>query len=88
MTTADEPTWTGTLPAAKAVVLNVPPADARELLECLGLIVPGGHSILPDDTRNYDVEGNAPDSGSTIGWRKVAPEPRADRRFVPDGLAS
>lgn len=85
--TTDEPTWIATLPAAKAVVLNVPRAECRELLECLGLIEPGGHVVLPDDTRNYDVDSTSPD-GATTGWRQVAPEPRADRRFVPDGLAS
>jgi len=80
--------WSANRLTARAVALYArDTADALLLLEALGLIDgPDGRVILPDDTRNYDVEGTAPDSGSTIGWRKVVPEPPADRANVPVGL--
>lgn len=73
------------LTAAKVRRYAIDADDERLLLDILGIVDDCGN-VLPDDVRNYDVEGNAPDSGSTIGWRRVVPEPPTDRRHVPAGL--
>jgi hypothetical protein len=66
---------------------HTPAADARELLEMCGLIEPGGHEILPDDTTTYSVG-----FGTTIPGTKSAnptsPLAFADHGRRPEGMTT
>jgi hypothetical protein len=51
--------WSANRLAARAIALHArDAAEARDLLEMLGLT--NGRRIVPDDNRNYDIEGSSP----------------------------
>jgi hypothetical protein len=63
--------------------------EARELLEMIGLVEPGGTEILPDDRRNYDTWFNAAVPGSDRDSSPLvlsAAAVRGDRMTTPAGL--
>lgn len=80
-----EPTWLATLPAAKAVVLHAATTDeARELLDMLGLV--DGGRIVPDDTRQYDIEGAQPVKTTPKGAHLWEPPDHTETFTSPPAL--
>lgn len=104
MTTAlpTQTTWSVNRLAARAVALHTrdqEPDDllfhdeARQLLEMLGLVEPGGREILPDDTRpNVMVDlgkapgGKNPDASSPLAFADHGRRPEG--MTTPPGLAT
>jgi hypothetical protein len=58
---------------------DTPAADARELLEMLGLVEPGGHEVLPDTTMNgrlLDAQGHPVSTAPPRAAKAPAPTKR------------
>lgn len=80
------PTWLATLPAAKAVAkYAATPDEARELLAMLGLVDDAGR-IVPDDTRQYDIEGAQPVKTTPKGAQLWEPPARPETLTSPATL--
>jgi hypothetical protein len=84
--TAPKPTYIATVPAvAKVHRFARDAAEVAMFLDMLGLVAPDG-SIVPDDARNYDMQGAGPvttvDRGDMPTVRDLHPE----RCTTPAGL--
>lgn len=84
--TKDENTWRLTRPAAEVVCRHADDvADARLLLEMVGLVDEGGHELLADQALSASTKATGTPSEASA---PIARERPPERSSVPEGLRS